>query len=117
MLTTFLLSEFEPRRRSAVLVGGRPSPGTGEGALPAPPDEDAEIPPTGRDGGSFVPGPARRAIKARTADSHLISSSSLGAQSSKVRFGVMILKVKALPGAAGSVSAVTEPDGGKGDDG
>lgn len=54
-----------------------PSPGAGPDALPTPPD--------------------RRAISARIALSHLISSSSLGAQSSSVRFGVITLNVCAEP--------------------
>jgi hypothetical protein len=47
------------------------------------------------DGGSpgTTPAPDRRAISARTAPSHLISSSSVGAHSSKFLFVVTILNV------------------------
>ncbi len=50
-----------------------------------------------------TPAPDRRAMSARTALSHLISSSSLGAHNSSVRLVVAILKV-CLPAASPSSS-------------
>lgn len=57
----------------------------------------------------------RRAISARTAPSHLISSSSVGAHNSRVRFVVTILNVRARCDRAGSPPG--EPMGGDATDG
>jgi hypothetical protein len=78
----------------ALTLGRRPLlliPRGGDTEIIAPPLRDATIP---YDDDSPDPVPLdRRAISARTAPSHLISSSSDGAHSSKVRFVVTILNV------------------------
>jgi hypothetical protein len=53
------------------------------------------------------PDPDRRAISARTAPSHLISSSSLGAQRSSVLFVVTILNVCASFESSSEAGAAT----------
>lgn len=59
-----------------------------------------------------TPAPDLRAIKARMAPSHLISSSSPGAHNNSVRFVVMILKVWALPGSSASETGAAGGDAG-----
>ena len=78
-----------------------PGPATGAGGAAA------ESPGT-------TPAPDRRAMSARTALNHLISSSSLGAHSSSVRFVVTILNV-CFPAAPPSGSS-TPCSGGRGGD-
>lgn len=70
-----------------------------------PPTTGLELPPV-----VFGLTPVVRAIRARTAESHLISSSSLGAQRSRARLVVTILKVcaswEASPKGAGATVAL-----------
>lgn len=79
------------RRRTLLLRPTFPPGGTPEGILPSALRKEAaacEVTSPGT-----VPVPDRRAISARTAPSHFISSSSVGAQRSSVRLVVTILNV------------------------